>query len=142
MSLPDLLSDNQFPVFPRLSANLRLVDVIIRVFDCVLIGLKLFEQRVVLFQCPFECSLAGDPTITPKRNNKVSNGFDQRNVVGLQERINFQFQGSTDCGVASHEDDGAPANQVALETLLNNPATGVNIEGSEDLYTVPPMSVP
>ena len=57
-----------------------------------------------------ECSLAGDPAIIPKRNNKVSNGFDQCNVVGLQERIDFELQGNMDCEVAYHEDDGVPAN--------------------------------
>ena len=110
MSLPDLLSDNQFPVFLRLTADLCLVDIIVRVFDCVFVSLELFEKLTIFLQSPFECSLAGDPAIIPKRNNKVSNGFDQCNVVGLQERIDFELQGNMDCEVAYHEDDGVPAN--------------------------------
>ena len=93
MSLPDFLSDNQFPVFLRLSADLRLVDIIVRVFDCVFVGLELFEQFAIFLQCPLERALASDPTIISKCNNEVSNWFDQRNVVGLQLRINVELQG-------------------------------------------------
>lgn len=138
VSLPDLLSDNQFPVFLRLSTGLRLVDVIVRAFNGVFVSLELFEQFAILFQCPLEGALAGDPTIVPERNNKVSNGFDKRNVVGLQETINFESKGIISWVFAYHEDDCTPANQVAFETLFNDPATGVDIECCEDLYIVRP----
>ena len=54
MSLPDLLSDNQFPVFLGLSGDLRLIDIIGRVFDCVFVCLELFEELAIVLQCPLE----------------------------------------------------------------------------------------